>query len=69
MSNFATPIIWHPDDEDIEFQLDAMIDRAIATDAWLLNELPTMDFLDLLHSQSIDVYHLVDGWDAGLVYF
>jgi len=69
MSNFATPIIWHPDDEDIEFQLDAMIDRAIATDAWLLNELPTMDFLDLLHSQGIDVYHLVDGWDAGLVYF
>ena len=68
MSRFATPIIWHLDDEDIESRLDAMIDRALATDAWLGGEFATTDFLDLLHYQGIDVYDLVDGWDAGLIY-
>jgi hypothetical protein len=63
-------MLWTPDmeNEEVESQLSIMVDRAVATNAWLGGEMPTSDFLDLLHYQGIDVYDLSEGWDAGLIY-
>lgn len=55
-------------EEEVESQLQAMLRRAVATSAWLGGEMPTGDFLDLLHYQGIDVYDLSLCWDVGLYY-
>lgn len=70
MTTFATPVIWTPslEEEEVSDQLSMMIDRAIATCAWIDGEMSTSDFLDLLDYQGIDVYDAVAGWDAGLIY-
>ena len=67
--NFETPFIWTPGIslDEVEFEIDQMIDRAYARDAWLDGQISTSDFLDLLHDQDIDVFDLVDCWENQII--
>ena len=67
-TRFNTPIIWTPNlqGEELQAQIDDMFFRAYATQKWLNNELETDTFLDILDSQKIDVYDLVNVWESGV---
>lgn len=61
---FATPAIWTPEKAgaEWEWEVEQMLIRADATEAWLQGELSVSDYLDLLDSQQIDVFSLPDYW-------
>lgn len=68
VERFNTPLIWTPnlEGEELQAQIDDMFFRAFATQEWLDGKLETDTFLDILDHQKIDVYDLINLWEAGV---
>lgn len=66
VNRFQTPVIWYPNQEEIDFQqqIEDAFFRAYATEEWLQGRLETDSFLDILDSHKIDVYDLADLWES-----
>lgn len=63
---FATPVIWVPDPDEWEHQIDQMLFRAYATDKWLHNEIETDVFCSILDETGVDLGEVVPTWEQGL---
>ena len=68
ITRFNTPLLWTPNlqGEELQTEIDNMFFRAYATQEWLQGKLETDTFLDILDSQKIDVYDLVNVWESGV---
>ena len=67
---FATPVIWHPDMEqgEWEYECDRMMARSWLTQQWLDGEMSVFDYMDALHYLGVDPEQAASDWAAGISY-
>lgn len=67
----ATPAIWYPEqlEEDFQEEINLMLTRVNATEAFLKGEVDADFFLNFLHESGIDVFEAAEEWslDDGII--
>ena len=60
----STPAIWYPEqsEEDFQEEINLMLTRVNATDAFLKGEVDADFFLNFLHESGIDVFEAAEEW-------
>lgn len=66
MSPFETPLIWTPETEDWESELNRMLERSEVTSDLIAGKIDPEYFLDFLAQQEFDVQSFLDGWEDEL---
>lgn len=69
MTEFAMPLILQPHmcPEELEIEVERLFIRTQARELWLSGGCTTEEFLDLINEQKIEVFDLVDTWEAGIL--
>jgi hypothetical protein len=65
----ATPALWYPgqSQEETKHEVHLMVQRSVATRAFLDGELDFCTFLDVLESANMDMDGMIEGWSEELV--
>lgn len=61
----ATPALWYPgqSEEDWQAEIEAMVDRAYVTAAFMRGEVETDSFLDYLAQEYADPMEISQSWE------
>jgi len=67
MLDISTPAIWYPgqSDEEEQEEIQSMMLRANATQAFLKGEIDADFFLNFLHELGLDVFSVSEEWNLG----
>lgn len=68
--DIATPMLWYPGmcDEERAYEITRMVERSLATRAFMNGEISWDDLMDVLNDHRIDVNACLEDWENGIFY-